>query len=273
MRRRGFTLIELLVVIAIMAGVIAMAAPRLLPVLLFSTHEGAAQHLANYGTAAMAEAALGGETLTFKFDFAAQEYWVEKTPEPVDEEEEKLDTASGDKTKTLNGFPKDDAELERLAQAELAKQSSGGLKAGAKQSEAGLNVLDEQALRMSKSAAKRARGLIGARADRVKHDERALPRSQQKDKFELTGPDEKKMEPEEVGGALLGRTHLPEEVTLVLASVGGKEYEKGVVEAVITPAGIEVETKFWLMNSEGHAFVVTWDPATGQTGFALDNAK
>jgi prepilin-type N-terminal cleavage/methylation domain-containing protein len=265
-RRGGFTLIELLVVIAIMAGVIAMAAPRLLPALLYSTHEGAARRLANYGAAAIAEAALGGATLTFKFDFKTQEYWVETIPEPP-AEEDVLDTAFGDETKDKNGFPKDDAEFQRIAQEELGKEVRGG-----KRPEAGLKVLDEQARRMAGASAKRARGVLGARAARVKQDENALPRSQQKESMELSTL-EKKTEPVEVRGTLLGRTRLPEEVTLVLASVGGQDMDKGVAEVEITPAGLEVEAKFWLMNTEGRAFVVTWDPTTGQTGFAQDASK
>ena len=173
-RRGGFTLIELLVVIAIMAGVIAMAAPRLLPVLLYSTHEGAARRLTNYGTAAIAEAALRHEKLTFKFDFATQEYWVDSLPKASDEQDPS-NTAFGDTTKDKDGFPKDDAALEQMAAAELVKQNPSG-----KRTEAGSKLLDEQARRMYVASWKRQRSVIGARADHVKQDERVLPRSQQK---------------------------------------------------------------------------------------------
>jgi len=268
-RRNGFTLIELMVVIAIMAGVIAMAAPRLLPVLLYSTHEGAARRLANYGTAAVAEAAFDKEKLTFKFDFETQEYWLERMPEPpVDEKEAARNTQLEDESKDRKGLPKDDAELERMAQTELARE----LPEGGKRSPEALKVLDEQSQRMMVASNKRARSVIGAQASRVKQDEKALPRSQREGQ-KKEDPARKKIEPEEIKGPLLGRNRLPEEITLVMASIGEKEISKDVFEVEIPPTGLEVETKFWLMNGEGKTFVVTWDPATGQTRLAEGESK
>jgi len=260
-RRAGFTLIELLVVIAIMAGVIAMASPRLLPVLIHSTHEGAARHLANYGTAAIAQAAFDKEALTFRFDFDTQEYWLERIPEPPeDEEDEAKNTKYGDDTKEKNNLPKDNAELEAMAQKELERE----VPQGGKRSEDGVKVLDEQSKRMLDASNKRARRYTGAQAARVKQDEDALPPSQ-RERSKKVDPAAKKMEPKEIHTDLLGRTRLPEEITLVLASVGGQEFDEKIVEVELTPAGLDVEAKFWLMNAEGDTFVVTWDPATGQT--------
>ena len=262
-RRNGFTLIELLVVIAIMAGVIALATPRLLPALLYSTHEGAARHLANYGTAAIAEAAFDKEKLSFKFDFKTQEYWLERMPEPpADDEEAAKNTQFGDETKDKSGLPKDDAELEKMAQAELDRK----LPEGGKRSDESVKVLDEQSRRMMEASNKRARNTLGAQASRVKQDEKALPPSQRENRKKVN-PVQEKLKPEEVAGPLLGRSRLPEEITLVLASIGGKETSKDVVEVEIPPTGLEVETKFWLMNAEGKTFVVTWDPSTGRTRY------
>jgi len=263
-RRAGFTLIELVVVVAIMATVLALAAPKLLPVLMYSTHEGAARRLANYGTAAMAEAALQGETLIFKFDFDEQAYWIERLPEPPneDEEREKEDAAQD------AGVPADDAELERLAREEMSKE----LPQSGKRTEAGSKVLDEQAKRMLDKSRKRDRKLLGARADRVKQDEEVLPASQQ-EKNKRKAPGEEDAEPEEVRSMLLARTRLPEEVQLVLVEIGGEEAKKGAGEFEITPAGIELEAKFFLMNTEGRTFVVTWDPVTGSTSFKEDSGK
>ncbi len=267
-RRSGFTLIEMLVVIAIMAGVIAMAAPRLLPVLLYSTHEGAAQHLANYGTAAIAEAGFEKEALTFKFDFETQEYWVERMPEPPEDEDEE-ESLYGDKTKDKSGLPEDDEELKQMADKELERE----VPQGGKRSEDSLKVLDEQAKRMMEASNKRTRNLIGAQAKRIKHDEKALPSSQREKNRRKVSPAEEKLEPVELEGPLLGRNRLPEEITLVLASIGEKEIDEDVVEIEISPSGLDVEAKFWLMNQEGRTFVVTWDPTTGQTRFEQDTAK
>lgn len=263
-RRAGFTLIELVVVVAIMAGVLALAAPKLLPVLLYSTHEGAARRLANYGTAAIAEAALRRETLIFKFDFAEQAYWIERLPEPPDEDEEREKKEEAE----VAGVPADDAELERMAQEEAAKE----LPQSGKRTEAGSKVLDEQAKRMLEKSRKRERKLLGARADRVKQDDKMLPASQQ-EKNQRTKPGDEEAEPEEVSSILLARITLPEEVELVLVEIGGEEVKKGSGELEITPAGIELEAKFYLMNTEGRTFVVTWDPVTGGTSFQEDAGK
>ncbi len=260
-RRAGFTLIELVVVVAIMATVLALAAPKLLPVLMYSTHEGAARRLANYGEAAMAEAALQRETLIFKFDFDEQTYWLERIPEPPDEDEE---DAKNQEAKNA-GVPEDDAELERMAQEEIARE----LPQSGTRTDAGSKVLDEQARRMMDNARKHERKLLGARADRVKQDEKILPASQREDAASFGRVDEE-LEPEEVKSLLLARTKLPEEVQLVLVELGGEEVKKGAGEFEITPAGIEIEAKFYLMNTDGQTFVVTWDPVTGDTSFKED---
>ena len=84
----GFTLIELMVVIVIMAMIAAISLPYLLPTIIYSTHEGAARHLANYGRSAIAHATLDKETITVMIDLDNQEYWSERLPEPAPEEEE-----------------------------------------------------------------------------------------------------------------------------------------------------------------------------------------
>lgn len=263
-RRAGFTLIELVVVVAIMAGVLALAAPRLLPVLMFSTHEGAARRLANYGTAAMAEAALQRKTLIFKFDFEKQEYWLEQLPAPPlnesEEERRKQDAKEA-------GVPEDDGELEKMAQAEVTKE----LPQSGKRTEAGTKVLDQQAKRMMEKSRERERRVLGARADRVKQDDKVLPKSQQEqNRKDNEGKEDAK--PEEVRSILLARMKLPEEVQLVLVELGGEEAKKGIGEFEITPTGIELEAKFYLMNTEGRTFVVTWDPVTNSTSFKEDAA-
>ncbi len=263
-RRAGFTLIELVVVVAIMAGVLALAAPKLLPVLMYSTHEGAARRLANYGTAAMAEAALQRKTLIFKFDFEKQEYWLEQLPEPpVSENEEERKKQEAKEA----GVPEDDTKLEEMAQAEVAKE----LPTNGKRTEAGSKVLDQQAKRMLEKSRERERRVLGAQADRVKQDEKMLPESQQERNRKKKEDEDAK--PEEVKSLLLSRQKLPEEVQLVLVELGGEEAKKGAGEFEITPTGIELEAKFYLMNTEGRTFVVTWDPVTNSTRFKEDAAS
>ena len=66
--RHGFTLIELMVVMVIVAMIAAVSMPYFFPVLIYSTHEGAARHLANYGRSAIAHTTLDKETISVIID-------------------------------------------------------------------------------------------------------------------------------------------------------------------------------------------------------------
>ena len=66
--RGGFTLIELAVVIVIVAAVAAVAFPRLIPILAYSELEGSARHAAQFGRAALGEAAMLSKELTIRID-------------------------------------------------------------------------------------------------------------------------------------------------------------------------------------------------------------
>ena len=102
--RRGFTLIELMVVISLMAMIAAISLPYFLPVLLYSTHEGAARHLANYGRSAIAHTTLEKETITVMIDLDNQEYWSEGLRQP-DPEIEGTENEFGE---DVERFPEDD---------------------------------------------------------------------------------------------------------------------------------------------------------------------
>jgi hypothetical protein len=238
-----------------MGGVIALAAPHFLPTILYSTHEGAARHLANFGRAAAAEAALARERLFVRIDLDQQEYWCERMPPP--EEEAPLHAALADD----DHLPDDDGELEAMAQAELDKRDEG---AG---TDDGDKVLEEQSTRMAEESNTLARRTLVAQAGRVRHDERVLPHSA-RERLHPSLADqlrERETVPEELSGPLLGRTRLPDEVRIEWIKVGGVEQKHGVATVEFSAAGLDVDAQFLLTNQEGHAFLVTWDPIAGMT--------
>ncbi len=255
--RRGFTLIEMLVVIAIMAAVLAMAAPRFLPIILYTTHEGAARRLANFGSAAIAESALRGETLYAQIDLERQEYWLERIPDPP--EEAPLHAAMDED----DDLPEDDGELEQLAREELKRRAEE------KGTEDGQQVLEEQSSRMAAQSNLRVRKALVAQAARIRHDENALPRSV-REKMNPTLAERSKrdeMDPEAVTTAVLGRTRLPREIQFAWVEIGGARPKGKVATIEIGAAGLDVEAAFGLINESGDVFVVRWDPVSGTTGF------
>lgn len=245
----------MLVVIAIMGAVLAMAAPHFLPTLLYSTHEGAARHLANFGRAAIAEATLTRERIYVRIDLDHQEYWCEVIPDPPEEAPLHAALANDD------GLPEDDQELGQLAQEELDKRAEN---AG---TDEGDKVLDEQSRRMTEQSNLLARKALVAQAARVKHDERVLPHSAREllHPSLATSAQQEETEPQEVRNPLISRTRLPEEIHFARVEIGGVEHKKGVATVELSPAGLDVEAKFSLVNQRGNAFTVTWDPVSGTT--------
>lgn len=254
----GFTLIEIMVVVAIIAAILAVALPQLLPALLYSTHEGAARHLANYGRSAAAHAALTQENITVVFDLDTQEYWAERMPEPeLDETEENaLDASDEEKTDEL--IPEDDTELYQLAQEELA------LPEDEERSEDGNSILDEQKERMVGQFRNRAQSSLRSKVDRIKHDERRFPSERSDEDDFYLGVKKEEPIPEPVDDALLERTRIPEGVYLELVVVAEEEHIDGIVEIELTPLGLSTEVLFSLINDDGDVFTVTWDAVTGE---------
>lgn len=253
--RRGFTLIELMVVISLMAMIAAISLPYFLPVLLYSTHEGAARHLANYGRSAIAHTTLEKETITVLIDLDNQEYWSERLPRPEPEEED-AENKLGEED---DGFPEDDMELYRQASDELQRPEDE------RGSEEGEELLNEQTSRMAAQFNARARQTLTSRAERVVHDRRGILQDIGdlfEEEFSLDA-DGEEIVPEELTGPLLGRTRMPSGVYIEYVQLGDLQHVDGIVEIELTPLGLGSDVEFSLMNEEGDVFVVRWDPVSG----------
>ena len=253
--RHGFTLIELMVVMVLIAMIAAISVPYFLPAIIYSTHEGAARHLANYGRSAIAHTTLSKETITVIIDLDNQEYWSERLPQPDPEEEE----AENQLVEGEERFPEDDMELYRLAAEELQRPEDE------RRDEEGEELLDEQTSRMAAQFNSRARQALTARAQRVVHDQRGILQDIGdlfEEDFRLDKHGEEII-PEEITDPLLVRTRVPEGVYIEYVQLGDLQYIEGIVEIELTPLGLGSDVEFSLMNEDGDVFVVTWDPVSG----------
>ena len=252
--RHGFTLIELMVVMVIIAMIAAVSVPYFLPVLIYSTHEGAARHLANYGRSAIAHTTLDKETITVIIDLDNQEYWSERLPQPDPEEDPEKEFLEDEQR-----FPEDDMDLYRQATEELQRPEDE------RRDEEGDELLKEQTSRMASQFNSRARQALTARAQRVVHDRQGILQDIGdlfEEDFQLDKHGEKII-PEEITDPLLTRTRVPQGVYIEYVQLGDLQYTEGIVEIELTPLGLGSDVEFSLINEDGDVFVVTWDPVSG----------
>ena len=250
----GFTLIELMVVMVLIAMIAAVSVPYFLPVLIYSTHEGAARHLANYGRSAIAHTTLDKETITVIIDLDNQEYWSERLPQPDPEEDPEKEFLEDEQR-----FPEDDMDLYRQATEELQRPEDE------RRDEEGDELLKEQTSRMASQFNTRARQALTARAQRVVHDRQGILQDIGdlfEEDFRLDKHGEKII-PEEITDPLLTRTRVPQGVYIEYVQLGDLQYTEGIVEIELTPLGLGSDVEFSLINEDGDVFVVTWDPVSG----------
>ena len=248
----GFTYIELMVVLALIAVIAAMALPQLLPMVIYSTHEGAARHLANYGRSAIAHASFTRETITVVNDLENQEYWSESLPEPEESDNEMFQDDDEE-------FPDDDVELFRMARDELNRPEDE------RGSEEGEDLISEQTSRMATQFNDHSSRALRARAKRVVHGRRGILQGMGDlidDDFRI-GANGEKMVPEEIFDPLLGRTRLPEGVYIEYVKLGEVHYIDETVRIELTPLGLGSDVEFSLISEDGDVLIVQWDPVTG----------
>jgi len=263
--RGGFTLIELSVVVFLIGIIAAVSFPRLLPVLAFSQVEGASRHMANFGRASIAQAALMREDVTVYFDFETHEFWATRwvIPEPTGEGEGELgldgesNPAGSDQLAMLSQFQAGSGfSAEEISQMLLTGQmaNADGLPEGFDQ-----ELADAQ---IGNKFDRMARRQLEARAKNVIQDAGLLDEIGPLFDKEFSLDDGADTEPyeEEIVDPIIRRASIPEEVNVTQIYVSGERYTKGLVEIPISPLGLQEEVIFNFSNSDGDAYSVVWDP-------------
>jgi prepilin-type N-terminal cleavage/methylation domain-containing protein len=247
MTQRGFTLIELAVVIAVISVIAAVAAPYLMPAILFSRLEGAARHAAGYGRSALAYAALMREPITVKFDLKKQEYWcehkVQKENDLFDDEDAKTGEAGSDTGDSTDASTKMGDSLTLFGE----KKSPD---------EAQINAADDK-MRQRLDAFVRTQ--LEVRAKQIKKEgilDEVGPLFEGK-KFSLEDEQE---EIEELKDPILERTKLPQGVVIESVLTGGTTQSSGEIEVELLPTGMVEPVTLYFKGENDEYYTVTWDP-------------
>lgn len=227
-RAAGFTLMELMVVIGIIAMIVSVAMPQLLPLLSFSTHEGAARRLAGYGRTAMGHAALTHETVIVVVDLVNQEYWSERN--------RFVQTLPEAQAPAFGGAPTDEAGEMYQRFEDIAMQALIARANRVPQSE-------------STDPFAQAPSSFDDRSGRAPFD--LQPK--------------RELEREEMGEQLLQRVRVPDGVYIESVVIGEEEFFDGVLEVELSPLGLEGTIEFVLVNDELEYYTVVWDAITDST--------
>lgn len=234
---RGFTLLELMAVFAVIAMILAVAAPRLLPLATYFGHEGSARQLAAFGETAIQHAKLNSEELYVKFDLETGAYWIEHWV-PEDSEDGAGEGASGI------------AEMEETITEMLNDPNADpdDLIEGAKELQKHFSGFAEQRLRARAE-------LVEPNRSREEDENDGAMRASWGD-----GQKNRPMKKETLVAPLLEKRQLPENVFFESVTLPDERTSGDIVEVVISPLGLERDVRIKLVSEDGDVLTVRWDP-------------
>lgn len=259
--RGGFTLIELMVVCFLISIILAVSIPQFFPIIAFSSLEGSARHIAGFGRAVIAQAALTQQEITVSFDLNGQEYWCAALVYP-DQQQGMEGEPEPDQLAMLEEFRRSgDAPTPELMSQMLAEGKTDAFGQGFDP-----EMLDRQ---LNDKFERFAREATMRRAKNVKHDGGIL--SEIGPLFDKKFTLENQQEPvlQELNDPVLERSAIPEGNYIESITIGGAAYSRGVVEIPVSPMGISEEIRFFLRNDDREYFTVVWDPASGGTNVLM----
>jgi len=254
----GFTLIELALVVFIIGILAAVAYPRLGYIIAYSELESGARRLANYGRAAMAEAAMMRQEMKIVFDLHEQQYYAMRLvyPEANEGEMAMEGEAPGDEdqlSKLMEYRQRQDLSAEDLADM----LSEGGLPEDFDPEAADAQMSD----RFNRFALQTLR----TRAKNVIHDEGLFEDADIFDDREFSVGDDLEPVEEEVSLPVLARSSIPEGAAIESVEIDGEVKSRGKVEVPLTPLGLQSEVRIYISNEDGDVFTVRWDPVSNTT--------
>ena len=244
----GFTLVEMVVVCAIIALIVAIAAPQLMPALVFSHLDGSARHLAGYGTAAISYATLTRQDITIKFDLDKGEYETFRVNRTETTESSLFKTdakESRDQNKLFDKSEDTEDVLDLMSRGETKLSNAQLQECGEIMHERFANYMKAQMV---------------ARARKIKKDEGLLkdigPLFDKPFKLDESADEEPIKDP------LLVKTGLPEGVVIEAIEIGTEEHTHGEVNVDLSPSGLMDQVTFYLRNEDDDYMTVIWDPVT-----------
>ncbi len=257
----GFTLLELCVVMVIISVVAAIAAPQFIGLISYGELDGEGRWLANYGTAAISEAALFKASIKVRIDLDKQEYLAIRLIYPEPEQQDSDGKSKPADQMSMLSKAKKEKKMSSSQMSDLLANKKGmdSSLMGALPKDFDQDLADQQ---MNDKFGRFARVSLETRAKNVKPKEGILdeigPLFEKKFKLKEDEPTEEQQ------GGVLARHKLPEGVRIVNVLRDGEVLSKGTVEVDVSPLGLTSMAAMHIVNGDNEYMTIYWDPLSGR---------